>query len=57
MIEAIKKMFPFYRARNLDMYKDAMSLPGLTYKMLMNCPKTNFSLLLPTFISFIKEFN
>ena len=44
MVEAINKMFQFYRARNLDMFKDAISLPGLAYKMLMNCPKANFSL-------------
>jgi hypothetical protein len=44
MVEAINKMFEFYRARNLDMFKDAISLPGLAYKMLMNCPNANFSL-------------
>ena len=37
MVEAINKMFEFYRAKNLDMFKDAISLPGLAYKMLMNC--------------------
>ena len=37
-------MFEFYRAKNLDMFKDAISLPGLAYKMLMNCPNANFSL-------------
>ena len=26
------------------MFKDAISLPGLAYKMLMNCPNANFSL-------------
>ena len=44
MVEAINKMFEFYRAKNLDMFKDAISLPGLAYKMLMNCPNANFSL-------------
>ncbi len=44
MVEAIQKMFDFYRAKGLDMFKDAISLPGLAYKMLMNCPKANFSL-------------
>jgi hypothetical protein len=42
MVEAINKMFEFYRARNLDMFKDAISLPGLAYRMLMNCPNANF---------------
>ncbi len=44
MVEAINKMFLFYRAKKLDMFKDAISLPGLAYKMLMNCPNANFSL-------------
>ncbi len=44
MVEAINKMFEFYRAKNLDMFKDAISLPGLAYKMLMNCPNAHFSL-------------
>jgi hypothetical protein len=29
---------------DLDMFKDAISLPGLAYKMLINCPNANFSL-------------
>ncbi len=41
MVEAINKMFAFYRAKNLDMFKDAISFPGLAYKMLMNCPNAN----------------
>ena len=44
MLEAINKMFGFYRAKKLDMFKDAISLPGLAYKMLMNCSNANFSL-------------
>ena len=44
MVEAVNKMFDFYRAKGLDMFKDAISLPGLAYKMLMNCSKANFSL-------------
>ena len=35
MVEAINKMFVFYRAKGLDMFKDAISLPGLAYKMLL----------------------
>ena len=31
MVEAINKMFEFYRAKKLDMFKDAISLPGLAY--------------------------
>ncbi len=43
-VEANNKMFEFYRARNLDIFKDAISFPGLAYKMLINCPNTNSSL-------------
>ena len=42
MVESINKMFEFYRAKNLDMFKDAISLPELAYKMLMNCPRLIF---------------
>ena len=44
MVEAINKMFEFYRAKGLDMFKDAISLPGLAYKMLLSCTKAKFSL-------------
>jgi hypothetical protein len=47
MVEAIEKMFLFYRAKNLDIFKDAISLPGgpgLAYKMLMRCRNANSSL-------------
>jgi hypothetical protein len=37
MVEAINKMFVFYREKGLDMFKDAISLPGLAYKMLLTC--------------------
>ncbi len=43
MVEATNKMFEFYRAKNLDMFKDAISLSGLAYKMLMNRPNASFS--------------
>ncbi len=43
MVEAIHKMFEFYRAKTLDMFKDAISIPGLAYKMLKNCPNANVS--------------
>jgi len=36
MVEALDKMFDFYRAKGLDMFKDAISLPGLAYKMLLS---------------------
>ena len=39
MVEAINKMFIFYRAKNLDTFKDAISLPGLAYKMLVKPPR------------------
>ena len=44
MVEAINKMFEFNRAKGLDMFKDAISLPGLAYKMLLSCTKANFLL-------------
>ena len=44
MVEAINKMFLFYRAKIIDMFKDAISLPGISYKMLMRCPNAEFSL-------------
>jgi hypothetical protein len=44
MVEAINKMCMFYRAKILDMFKDAISLLVLAYKMLMNCPNANFSI-------------
>jgi hypothetical protein len=44
MVEAIDKMFAFYRAKGLDMFKDAISLPGLAYKMLLTCTEEKFSL-------------
>ena len=44
MVEALDKMFVFYRAKGLDMFKDAISLPGLAYKMLLTCTEEKFSL-------------
>jgi hypothetical protein len=44
MVEAINKMFLFYRAKGLDMFKDAISLPGLAYKVLLSCTPEKFSL-------------
>jgi hypothetical protein len=44
MVDAINKMFIFYRDKDLDMFKDAISLPGLAYKMLLSCTKDKFSL-------------
>lgn len=44
MVEAINKMFLFYREKGLDMFKDAISLPGLAYKMLLTCTPEKFSL-------------
>ncbi len=32
MVEAINRINKFYRAKNLDMFKDAISSPGLAYK-------------------------
>ena len=40
MVEAINKMFVFYRDKGLDM----ISLPGLAYKMLLTCTPEKFSL-------------
>ena len=37
-------MFVFYRDKGLDMFKDAISLPGLAYKMLLTCTEEKFSL-------------
>jgi hypothetical protein len=44
MVEALDKMFVFYRDKGLDMFKDAISLPGLAYKMLLSCTEEKFSL-------------
>ena len=37
MVEAVNKMFEFYRAKGLDIFKDAISLPGLAYTILLSC--------------------
>lgn len=44
MVEALDKMFVFYRDKGLDMFKDAISLPGLAYKMLLTSTDKKFSL-------------
>ncbi len=44
MVEALNKMFVFYRDKGLDMFKDAISLPDLAYKMLLSCTPEKFSL-------------
>ena len=31
MVDAMNKMFVFYRDKGLDMFKDAISIPGLAY--------------------------
>jgi hypothetical protein len=44
MVEALNRMFVFYRDKGLDMFKDAISLPDLAYKMLLSCTPEKFSL-------------
>jgi hypothetical protein len=44
-LEAIDKMSNFWQERNIDMFKDCVSVPGLTMKYLFsNIPDTYFSL-------------
>ena len=44
-LEAIDKMCEFWQDRNIDMFKDGVSVPGLTMKYLFsNIPKVYFSL-------------
>jgi hypothetical protein len=44
-LEAIDKMSNFWQERNIDMFKDGVSVPGLTMKYLFsNIPGTYFSL-------------
>ena len=44
-LEAIDKMSNFWQERNIDMFKDGVSVPGLTMKYLFsNIPDTYFSL-------------
>jgi hypothetical protein len=33
MIEALEKMFQFYKNRHIDMFKDGISVPGLALKV------------------------
>ena len=45
-IEAVEKMSQFWRERKIDMFKDGISVPGLTLKYLFSylSPQTYFSL-------------
>jgi hypothetical protein len=44
VVEALNKMFVFYRDKGLDMFKDVISLPVLAYKMLLSSTEEKFSL-------------
>ncbi|XP_072172025.1 uncharacterized protein [Diadema setosum] len=46
-VEAVKKMISFYSERGIDMFKDGISVPGLTMKYLMKATplNTHFSLI------------
>ena len=48
-VEAIEKMFEFYRPRNLDLFKDGISVPGLVMKYLFSGLDQN------TFFSLFQE--
>ena len=45
-LEAVEKMSQFWQERKIDMFKDGISLPGLTLKYLFSylSPQTYFSL-------------
>ena len=43
-VEAVEKMKVFYKERKLDLFKDGVSLPGLTLKYLMKGTEAKFSL-------------
>ena len=44
-LEAIEKMSEFWQERNIDMFKDGVSVTGLTMKYLFsNVPNVDFSL-------------
>ena len=45
-LEAVEKMSAFWQERNIDMFKDGISVPGLTFKYLFSylSPQTYFSL-------------
>ena len=43
-VEAIEKMKVFYKNKNLDLFKDGVSLPGLVLKYLINSTKDKFYL-------------
>ena len=43
-VEAIEKMKQFYKTKKLDIFKDGVSLPGISLKYLMSSTNENFSL-------------
>ena len=44
-LEAIQKQFDFYQKLKVDMFKDGISVPGLTLKYLFNTTEANFTLI------------
>ena len=44
-LEAIQKQFDFYKKLKVDMFKDDISVPGLTLKYLFKTTETNFTLI------------
>ena len=44
-LEAIQKQFDFYQTLKVDMFKDGISVPGLTLKYLLNTGEANFTLI------------
>ena len=40
MMEAIDKMFAYHRSQNVDMFKNGISVPGLTLKTMFDCTRT-----------------
>ena len=44
-LEAVDKQFNFYQMLKVDMFKDGISVPGLTLKYLLKTTKANFTLI------------
>ena len=44
MLEALKKMYQFYKNHHIDMFKDGISVPGLTLKYMFQGLKYYFTL-------------
>jgi hypothetical protein len=44
MLEALEKMFQFYKNRHIDMFKDGISVPGLTLKYMFQDLSDYFTL-------------